>query len=50
MTDQPSDFFFEVSTPLLTRPDVATGTMMGLRETRWTALIEEALAFVSGRS
>lgn len=29
MPDQPTDFFHEVSAAALTRPDVATGTMMG---------------------
>lgn len=29
MPDQPADFFHEMSAAALTRPDVATGTMMG---------------------
>ena len=29
MPDQPADFFHEMSATVLTRPDVATGTMMG---------------------
>ena len=29
MRDRPADFFHEMSAPALSRPDVATGTMMG---------------------
>jgi hypothetical protein len=29
MSESPTDFFHEMSAPALTRPEVATGTMMG---------------------
>jgi hypothetical protein len=48
MTEQPADFFWEVSAAALNHSDVATGTMMGFPCLR-ASLIDEARAFAGSQ-